>query len=260
MGKPSISERAVANIAKPVRTAPILKQRGKDKQFLTSEQKRAMGRVAQLTRIYREQYPDGLPHNKLGVKYARYMCRTLAFFDSIEGRERWLDRYAPWINAELHAKLAGLSAYWYWGRSLGQHLELYDEDRERLEAWTIEAVDVTKEQRKTINLEKRKKSWERYRRKQGIKPREQSASRTKPWEAAGFNCRRTWERHGKPTPAAVSQTSESLLFIEDISRTCDTDIIATKAKPTLPQGWPLQDKDTEDLNHTNPATPYREAA
>jgi hypothetical protein len=254
-----------------------LKQRGKDKRFFTSDQKRAMGRVAQLTRIYREQYPDGLPHNALGVKYARYMCRTLAFFDSIEGRERWLDRYAPWINAELRAKLAGLSAYWYSARSLGQHLELYDEDRERLEAWTIEAVDITKEQREAINLEKRKKSWERYRRKQGINPREQSASRTKPWEAAGFNCRRTWERHGKPTaPTAVSQTSESLLFTKDISLTCDTGTAATKATPTLPSGWPycaehivcrdgnqrrtLQDMSLGKSRVPIPATTYQEAA
>jgi hypothetical protein len=33
-----------------------------------------------------------------------------------------------------------------------------------------------------------------------------SASRTRPWEAAGFKCRRTWERHGKPPVASgVSQ-------------------------------------------------------
>jgi hypothetical protein len=35
----------------------ILKQRGKDKPYRTAEQLKALGRVAQLTRIYRDQYP-----------------------------------------------------------------------------------------------------------------------------------------------------------------------------------------------------------
>jgi hypothetical protein len=107
------------------------KQRDKDKQFHTPDQLKAMARVAHLTRVYRDQYPGQLPDNELGVKYARYMCRTLAFFQSVEHREKWLERYAPWMGDDDRA-LAGMSAYWYSARSLGQHLELYDEDRESL--------------------------------------------------------------------------------------------------------------------------------
>ena len=44
-----------------------------------------------------------------------------------------------------------------------------------------------------IRREKNRKEGERYRRKNGAKPREQSLSRTKPWEAEGIS-RRTWER------------------------------------------------------------------
>jgi hypothetical protein len=43
------------------------------------------------------------------------------------------------------------------------------------------------------------------------KPREQSFSRTKPWEAAGFRCRRTWERHGKPMSQIRGQYASLLL-------------------------------------------------
>jgi hypothetical protein len=50
----------------PLRTL----QRGKDKPYLTEGQKQAARRVGDLSRIYRDQYPNGLPHNDVGVKYA----------------------------------------------------------------------------------------------------------------------------------------------------------------------------------------------
>jgi hypothetical protein len=149
------------------------KQRGKDKPYRTREQLKALRRVKELTLIYSEQYPNGLPHNKLGVKYARYMCRTLAFFETIERRERWLDRYTPWMDANKRAAILDMAPHWYSQRSLGQHLELYDEDRERLGIRTIEAVDVSEEQREDINAEKGLKSDEKYRRNIGIKPRDE---------------------------------------------------------------------------------------
>jgi hypothetical protein len=183
-----------------------LTQRGSDKCYRTPMQWQARRRTAELTRIYRDQFPNGLPHNALGVKYARYMCRTMAF-DPVDCRGQWLDRYAPWMDADTRAKILGLGPHWYAARSLGQHIELHDEDRERLEAWTIEAVDVTEEQREAINLDKRRKRQERYRRKKGVKPRDQSASRLKPWEKEGFNCRRTWERHRKRAEAVSQKTT-----------------------------------------------------
>jgi hypothetical protein len=186
------------------------------------------------------------------------------------------------------AELAGMSAYWYSARSLGQYLELYDEDRERLKAWMIEAVDVTKEQREAINKVKHRKAQERHRRKNGAKPHELSASRTKPWELEGFNCRRTWERNRKA--AAVSQKRDGLLYLRnEKSRTCDSETPQAGGQvrdglllvPSLPQGWPycakhivgrdgnqrvrtLQERiGLSGSNHPKPATwsePYREAA
>ena len=84
------------------------KQRGRP--YRTAEQLKALGRVAQLTRIYKDQYPKGLPHNDLGFKYAKYMLRTTAFFETIQGRERWLDRYVPWLDAAKRAAILNMSS------------------------------------------------------------------------------------------------------------------------------------------------------
>ncbi len=111
------------NQTKSSKAKPRLVQRGTDKQFHTPDQLKAMARVAHLTSVYRDQYPGQLPDNDLGFKYARYMCRTLAFFQSVEHRKEWLARYAPWLEPNDRAELAGLSAYWYSARSLGEHLE-----------------------------------------------------------------------------------------------------------------------------------------
>jgi hypothetical protein len=171
-----------------VRAFSNVKKYGREQRYRTCDQGRAMRRVRDLTRVYRHQYPDGLPHNGLGVKYARYMCRTLAFFASLEEREHWLDRHVPWMNAKIRASILGLSPYWYSPRSLGQHLELYDEEREDLKAWTIEAVDVSKNERITINKDKERRRGERRRREKGRDTREQylsehTKSREKPWKA-----------------------------------------------------------------------------
>lgn len=170
-------------------------QPGKAKPYLTEGQKHAARRVGDLTRIYRDQYPNGLPQKGLGVKYAKYMCRTMAFLPK-DRRPRWLDRYAPWMDAVVRDSILSLGPYWYSQRSLGNHLEIDNEDRERLQAWTIEAYDISKERREVINREKNKAAQERRRRKNGAKPREESLSRTEPWKAEDIS-RRTWERRRK---------------------------------------------------------------
>jgi hypothetical protein len=103
--------------AKAEQVSNRFKQRGKDKPYRTREQLKAMRRVKELTLIYSKPYPNGLPHNGLGVKYARYMIRTLAFFETIERRERWLDRYTPWMDADKPpAPDVAPEEYWEHGR------------------------------------------------------------------------------------------------------------------------------------------------
>jgi hypothetical protein len=178
----------------------VLFQRDPDKPRLTKEQMQAARRVKELSRIYYDQFPNGLPHNGLGVKYAKYICRTMAFLPN-DRRAEWLDRHADWLGPETRGYILSFGPYWYSARSLGNKLELENKDRERLQTWSIEAIDVTYEERQMINKEKKRQDQEKRRRRNGAKPRIESASRTKPWIAAGYSTRRTWERHGKPVAA-----------------------------------------------------------
>lgn len=202
----------------------------RDKPRLTTDQKRAARRVLELKRIYYRQYANGLPHNGLGVKYAKYLLRTMAFLPD-DRREEWLSRHGQWIDPATRAYLLRLGPYWYSPRSLGEHLELDDETREAARAWSIEACGVTKEERQVINLEKDRSRQERRRRKNGAKPQDQSLSRTKPWLLAGFKCRRTWERHGKPGVASSSEPSLILSKPDEVATTLDTASPATPSQP-----------------------------
>jgi hypothetical protein len=201
---------------------PRLKQRGPDKPYRNAMQWQALRRAAELTRIYKDQYPKGLPHNKVGVTYARYMVRMLAFFESIDRREQWLDRYTPWlVGKEARSRILNMAPHWYSAKSLGQHLELYDEDRERLKAWTIAAVDVSDEQRKVINLEKNKQAQMRRRRATGAVPREEylaehNKSRAAPWRALGMS-RANYYRLGLQLDRSVTALSSSYKEVTHLS-------------------------------------------
>jgi hypothetical protein len=134
--------------------------------------------------------------------------RTTAFLPN-DRRKQWLDRHAPWMNAPTRDYILSLGPHWYYPRPLGQYLELYNEDREKLQAWSVEAIDVTEEERRMINKEKNRKAQERRRRKNKAKPRAESLSRTKPWADEGIS-RSTWERRrrkaGDANPSRPSLT------------------------------------------------------
>ena len=210
----------------PLRTL----QTYKDKPYLTEGQKHAARRVGNLTRIYRRQYPNGLPHNDVGAKYAKYICRTMAFLPK-DRRAHWLDRYAPWMDAVVRDSILSLGPYWYSARSLGSRLEVDNEDRERLQAWTIEAFDISEEEREVINREKNRKAQERIRRKDGAKPRKQSLSQTKPWEAEKV-CRRTWERRRKAGAANSSRPSLSISRNDELATTATLPAAPSQAERT----------------------------
>ncbi len=201
-----------ANVQKSTAEKKIsvnLIQTGRDKPRLTAFQQRAARRVKELGRVYYDKYPNGLPHNGLGAKYARYMCRTMAFLPD-DRRAQWLERQAAWMDAKSRDYILSLGPYWYADRSLGNHLELHDEDREGLQTWSIEAIDVSYEERQVINRKKNRRAQEKRRRKQGAQPREQyeaeSLSRIQPWKAEGIS-RRTWERRRKARDASPSRPS-----------------------------------------------------
>jgi hypothetical protein len=233
----------------PLRTL----QTSKNKPYLTEGQKHAARRVGDLTRIYRDQYPNGLPHNDVGVAYSKYICRTMAFLPN-DRRARWLDRYAPWMDAEIRGGILDMGPYWYSARSLGSRLEVDNEDRERLQAWTIEAHDITKEQRQVITREKNKASHERRRRKDGAKPRKQSLSQTKPWEAENIS-RSTWERRRRK--AVDANSSRPLLYIsrkDELASKLKTDV------PSQPKGQTLAGSEVHAVAQQEPIAPSKPRA
>jgi hypothetical protein len=189
------------------KSALRLRQTGRDKPHLTNDQKRAARRVGELRRVYFLQFPHGLPDNCLGVKYARYMLRTMAFLPD-DRREEWLDKNAPWISGSTRDYLMHFGPYWYSPRSLGEHFELDDEARDRARAWSIRPCCVSDKEWRERKGEKARTRQERRRRKNGAKPQAESERRNKPWKAEGIS-RRTWYRR----KAAGTISSRPSLFL-----------------------------------------------
>jgi len=79
---------------------------------------------------------------------------------------------------------------------LGKLLRLTPEERETLRINAIGAVGISKTKRKKARNVKKATSEKNRRKAKGATPHEESKSATEPWIKDGFNCRRTWERHG----------------------------------------------------------------
>ena len=79
-----------------------------------------------------------------------------------------------------------------WARALRLKYEL----RQLIGIQTIGAIDVNKRQRAKLRKLKRRERDRQRRQQRGARPRVQSLSRTRPWEAEGIS-RRTWERRRK---------------------------------------------------------------
>jgi hypothetical protein len=128
---------------------------------------------------------------------------------------------------EKHPSFRNLSS-----ETVGKYLGLTAEERRACAITQIESIEETRDaRRKRQKAEKRQHDREYQRKKRrdaGRKPHAESASQTKPWIVAGFTCRRTWERHGKPTCVAKVSTPIS------ISKSLG-DTIATSSQP---EGWP----------------------
>jgi hypothetical protein len=95
--------------------------------------------------------------------------------------------------------------------ALARHLHVSDAERTALRIWTIGAFDVPRAKRIKRRKENRRLAAQARRRARNATPREQSYSRTKPWEAFGIK-RRAWERRGKPTPATTQIRGHDTCF------------------------------------------------
>ena len=129
--------------------------------------------------------------------------------------KQWLADAAPWYcenDADELLDRLNRKRYRFKSAKLAALFDVTWERKQRLGIKTITALDTPAdviEAKKARQRERDRQYRSKQRRRLGITPRAQyeakSVSQTELWKVAGFNCRRTWERHGKPTPKAVSQ-------------------------------------------------------
>ena len=82
--------------------------------------------------------------------------------------------------------------------ALGKHLRVTDAERATLRCYTIGSYQTPKAERIRRRKENRRLAEQARRRANGGKPREQSYSRTKPWEAFGITTRMGATRQARP--------------------------------------------------------------
>ncbi|WP_162559784.1 hypothetical protein [Methylobacterium radiodurans] len=127
----------------------------------------------------------------------------------------WCSRYIPdmpqnWIVATLEQVRQIPPSYT--SLAIGRRLNLTAVEKARLGLTHIAATDLTPEQVLDAHRERDRLRKEARRRAEGRQSQARSASRLKPWIEAGFNTRRTWERHGKPTPGPHSNACRNFVL------------------------------------------------
>ena len=99
--------------------------------------------------------------------------------------------------------------------ALARFLGLKYAVRQKLRIWTIGSKDVGKKARTVLRKRQNRIAHERRRRELGMKPRERSRSRTKPWELEGMS-RTDWYRKNKHrTSVGTKVSAVYLLTAED---------------------------------------------
>lgn len=186
-----------------------------------------------------------------------------------ESLDGWCARWAPWALARAGEMIAP-SLRSVAGRRYNLGLDkvatllcVTMEERLALDLRTIGACDLPPKIRKGIMADRKRRldreRQERKRRADGRQLRadyrKNSISQTKPWIAAGFNTRRTWERHGKPDPVGV---------VASLSRTGiyqgESDTLATLRPWSVPDdgSWPVLDTVKDEARRPiSPAVPSR---
>jgi hypothetical protein len=105
---------------------------------------------------------------------------------------------------------------------IGEFLKISAEERLLAKAYNIPAYDETSEQAAERVREKAAVRMRKNRKDKGAKPREESFSRTKPWEALGMS-RRTWERkRANGQVQDVANSCEAISIIIGSERNCVT--------------------------------------
>jgi hypothetical protein len=157
----------------------------------------------------------------LGPNEARNRCGVVGIWGPVDRMRHEIELSAPWMSDDDARDLRlEIMAMPRWQRkptakTLGseERLRVTYAERERLRLWTIGPCDMTENAMALIRKRKKRQRDRQRRRSQGAKPRAEylaaSISQTKPWIAAGFNTRRSWERNGKPDVASPRQVNLS---------------------------------------------------
>jgi hypothetical protein len=180
---------------------------------------RDAARLDDLHRLAKHRYGGTLPDNADGYRFAFVMAHVVGGPNRIRAN---LAELAPWYDDDEADKLIkGVARKRYrWSAdklASSKWLNVSNAERETLGFKTIGAYDMPKKEREKLRRERyrptkraKERAWrERRRRQQGKLTRAEwlqanSASRTKPWEAAGVS-RRTWYRR-RGTGASFTYT------------------------------------------------------
>jgi hypothetical protein len=178
-------------------------------------------RLGDVRRLLRHRYGPVLPDDDAGREDLRELLLPISLGNyagkkmrkAIELWARWLPQdEAELLIADIERTEPKLRRRT--GKDLGERMRLTNAERERLRLWTIAACDVTAEERVECRKQKERDRKRRRRAANGSRPRAEyeanSISRTKPWIAEGYNCRRTWERHRNKANVASASAVKSL--------------------------------------------------
>jgi len=214
-------------------------------------------RLTEIEMVLFDRYGWRLPDDDAGLDDLRIVLFHMAKCAKHNERtmRAWIAEHAPWLTAAWAEEHAARLRYVPSTDNLIRHaiaseakkppsrkrlakmLGLTDAVRHRLgkgPKGPITTIDVTDKKQSTARRKRQDKDYQQTKRRAlGAKPQAQSISRTKPWEALGYKCRRTWERHGrKPMSGSGVATSShsNVAKLHGERQTCDTE----RAAP--PQG------------------------
>ena len=161
-------------------------------------------RVHDLRQYCRHRYGAVLPDDDAGRHDLLELLRPVSL-GSAPARvmANTIQIWAPWMNkaeaADLITQIQAMPPHERrpTPKTLGKQLNVTNEERNRLELWSIHPVDMTDRQMAEQRRAKRRLRDQRRRQRAGRKPRAiylaASLTRQKPWKAEGIS-RRTWYR------------------------------------------------------------------
>jgi hypothetical protein len=219
-------------------------------------------RLGDLRRLLNHRYGPTLPNDDAGRESLRDMlCLISTGANADIKMPNAIGLWSPWMGkdeAEFLIDDVNRTPIWQRRNSnkeLGQRHQVTNAERERLRIWRIAACDMTAEEAPEWRKAKAKARMRKLRQSRGGKSQATSISRTKPWVAAGYKCRRTWERHRKKLANTSVATSFAIKLPKAENRLATTKL----AEPHMAvrgEGVPKKEQETESQNEARARQRY----